>query len=58
MLCLVLAIGFSVPRIRQKRTSFWIPLVCAAISLLVTVGLILAALVVDPGFQAYVRTRS
>ena len=50
VLCLVLAIGFAVPRIRTKRVAFWIPLVCALISIAVSLVLVLAPLLSDPVF--------
>jgi hypothetical protein len=56
VLCLVLAIGFSVPRIRSHRTAFWIPLVCAVVSVLVTVGLVIGTMLADPAFATYLAT--
>ena len=58
VLCLVLAIAFAVPRIRAGRPAFWIPLVCAVITVVVTAGLVIAAMLVDPAFGTYVRTHS
>lgn len=52
LVCLVLAIGFSVPRLRRRVPAFWVPLVCAAIWLLVTGLLVFAAMVADPAAMA------
>ena len=54
VLCLVLAIGFAVPRIRRHRTAFWIPVVCAVVSLIVSLVVVLAVTVTDPAFAAFV----
>ena len=48
ILSLALAIGFSVPRIRDHRMAFWVPLVAGAVSALLTLVLITAAIVADP----------
>ena len=47
---LVLAIGFSVPRIRDHRTAFWIPLAAGAASAVVTTVLVAAAILADPAY--------
>ena len=52
VLSLVLAIGFAVPRLRAKRTAFWIPLAAAGVCVLVTTAVIVAAAFVDPAFMA------
>jgi hypothetical protein len=52
LLSLALAIGFAVPRIREHRTAFWIPLAAGAASTVVTVVLISAAILADPGYTA------
>lgn len=57
VVCLVLAIGFSVPRIRRRRPAFWIPIVCAAVWVVLTTTLIFAAVAADPAFLAALRTR-
>lgn len=57
VLALVLAIFFSVPRLRLHRTTFWIPLVCAAGSLLITTGLMVGIAVSDPAFMAGIASR-
>jgi NhaP-type Na+/H+ and K+/H+ antiporter len=54
VLSLVLAIGFAVPRLRARRTAFWIPLASAAVCVVVTTVLILSAAVADPAFLAKV----
>jgi hypothetical protein len=48
--CLVLAIGFSVPRIRDHRLAFWIPLAAGAASAVVTAVLVTAAILADPAY--------
>lgn len=50
--CLVLAIGFSVPRIRSHRPAFWIPVVCAAVALLATGAIVIGLLASDPAWLA------
>jgi hypothetical protein len=52
--CLVLAIGFAVPRLRTRRTAFWIPLVAAVVCIVVTTVVIVAA-AADPSFLARLR---
>ncbi|MCU1472569.1 MAG: hypothetical protein JWQ92_637 [Amnibacterium sp.] len=47
---LVLAIGFSVPRIRDHRLAFWIPLAAGAASAVVTGLLVTAAILADPTY--------
>jgi uncharacterized membrane-anchored protein len=58
VLCLVLAIGFAVPRIRSQRTAFWIPIVCAVVSVVVTIALVIVAMLVDPAFATYLQQHS
>jgi hypothetical protein len=52
VLSLVVAIGFSVPRIRDHRIAFWVPLLAGAVSSVVTVLLITAAILADPAYVA------
>jgi hypothetical protein len=52
---LVLAIGFSVPRIRDHRLAFWIPLAAGAASAVVTVVLVAAAILADPAYLDSIR---
>jgi hypothetical protein len=47
---LVLAIGFSVPRIRDHKLAFWIPLAAGVASALVTGLLIAVAVLADPAY--------
>lgn len=56
VLSLVLAIGFAVPRLRARRTAFWIPLICAAVAVLLTVLLLLVAVFADPAAMAALST--
>jgi hypothetical protein len=56
VLCLVLAIGFAVPRLRVHRTAFWIPLIAAAVCIVVTTVVIVAAAAADPAFLARLRS--
>ena len=56
--CLVLAIAFAVPRLRAHRRAFWVPLVCAAINIAVSFALFAAAVLGDPAFGAFLRSRS
>lgn len=58
VLSLVLAIGFAVPRLRTRRTAFWIPLICAAVAVLLTVILLLVAVFADPAAIAAMSTPS
>ena len=53
VLALVIAIGVAVPRIRTHRTTFWVPLVAAAVSTVLTVVLVMIAVVGDPAGAAY-----
>lgn len=55
--CLVLAIAFSVPRLRARRRAFWVPLVCAAVNVVVSFALFTAAVLSDPAIGAYLRSR-
>ena len=55
LVCLVLAIGFAVPRLRTRRTAFWIPLVAAVVCIVVTTVVIVAAAAADPSFLARLR---
>lgn len=57
LLCLALAIGFAVPRLRRRVTAFWVPLVCAAIWFVVTGALVFAAMVADPAAVAAMMRR-
>ena len=52
---LVLAIGFAVPRIRDHRLAFWIPLVAGAASAVVTIVLVAAAILADPAYLDSIR---
>jgi hypothetical protein len=52
---LVLAIGFSVPRIRDHRLAFWIPLAAGAASVVVTGVLVMAAILADPSYLDSIR---
>ncbi len=54
--CLVLAIAFAVARIRSRRPSFWVPLACAAVWVLLTTAFVFAAVAADPAFAASLRT--
>jgi Family of unknown function (DUF6264) len=56
LLALLLAIGFSVPRLRTHRRAFWIPLVSAAISLTLALVFSAVAFFGDPAFQAYLNS--
>jgi hypothetical protein len=47
---LALAIGLAVPRIRDHRQAFWIPLAVGAASAVVTVALVAAAILADPAY--------
>ena len=58
VLCLVIAIFFAVRRLRARRRAFWIPIVCAAVGVLVTTIVIGGAVMADPAFFAYLRARS
>lgn len=58
VLSLVLAIGFTVPRLSRRRTAFWVPLVCAAVAVLFTVILLLVAVFADPAAMAALSTPS
>jgi Family of unknown function (DUF6264) len=49
---LVLAIWIAVPRLRTKRTAYWVPLLIGLVCTLLTTGLTLAAAVADPAFTA------
>jgi hypothetical protein len=55
VLALVLAIGFAVPRLRAHRLAFWIPLVAAVVSLLLTTLLVGIAVFGDPVGAAYLQ---
>ena len=52
---LAVAIGFSVPRIRDHRLAFWVPLVAGLVSGFVTVLLISLAVLLDPAYLAAVE---
>ncbi|HET6824729.1 MAG TPA: DUF6264 family protein [Amnibacterium sp.] len=52
---LALAIGFAVPRIRDHRLAFWIPLLAGAASAFVTIVLVVAAILADPAYLDSVR---
>ena len=58
VLCLVIAIFFSVRRLRVRKRAFWIPLVCAAVSLLAMTIVIGGSVMSDPAFFAYLQARS
>ena len=58
LLCLVLAIGFAVPRLRRHRRAFWIPLVSAAISVVATTVVVAGAVMSDPAFFTYLQSHS
>jgi hypothetical protein len=57
VLCLVLAIGFAVPRIRTRRTAFWVPVAAAGVAVVLTTAVILAAAAADPAFVARLTAR-
>lgn len=56
--CLVIAIAFSVPRLRARRRAFWVPIVCAAVNIAVSFALFTAAVLSDPAIGAYLRSRT
>jgi hypothetical protein len=56
VLALVLAIGFAVPRLRAHRLAFWVPLVAAAVSLLLTTLFVGIAVFGDPAGAAYLHS--
>ncbi len=58
VLSLVLAIAFAVPRIRAHRVAFWIPLVAAVGSAVLTVVLVAIAILADPAYLASIRHTS
>lgn len=47
---LAITIALAVPRLRARRTAFWIPLSVGVACLLLTTGLTIGAAVVDPAF--------
>ncbi|GAA2748973.1 hypothetical protein CLV52_3133 [Amnibacterium kyonggiense] len=49
---LVLAIALSVPRLRDHRMAFFVPITIGVACLLLTVGLTLGAALADPSFTA------
>jgi hypothetical protein len=55
---LVLAIGFSVPRIRDHRLAFWIPLAAGTASAVITGALIAVAVLADPAYLDSLRHAS
>jgi hypothetical protein len=55
VLALVLAIGFAVPRLRAHRMAFWVPLIAAAASLILTTVLVAVAVFGDPTGAAYLQ---
>jgi hypothetical protein len=55
MLALVLAIGFAVPRLRAHRLAFWVPLVAAGASLILTTVFVAIAVFGDPAGAAYLQ---
>jgi hypothetical protein len=55
MLALVLAIGLAVPRLRAHRLAFWVPLVAAGASLILTTVLVAVAVFGDPAGAAYLQ---
>jgi hypothetical protein len=55
VLALVLAIGFAVPRLRAHRMAFWVPLIAAAASLILTTVLVAVAVFGDPAGAAYLQ---
>jgi hypothetical protein len=55
MLALVLAIGIAVPRMRAHRLAFWVPLVAAAASLLLTTVFVGIAVFGDPAGAEYLQ---
>ena len=58
VLCLVVAIFFSVRRLRVRKRAFWVPVVCAAIGLVVTTIIIGGSVMADPAFFAYLQQRA
>jgi hypothetical protein len=55
MLALVLAIGVAVPRIRAHRLAFWVPLVAAGASVILTTVFVSIAVFGDPAGAAYLQ---
>jgi hypothetical protein len=55
MLALVLAIGLAVPRLRAHRLAFWVPLVAATASFVLTMVFVGIAVFGDPAGAAYLQ---
>jgi len=55
VLGLVTAIALAVPRLRDHRTAFWIPLVVGLACLLLTTVLLVVAAASDPAFTAQLQ---
>jgi hypothetical protein len=52
VVALALAIGLAVPRLRAKRTAFWIPLIAGVSCVVLTTALTVVAAAADPAFAA------
>jgi type III secretory pathway component EscS len=57
-LALVIAIAFAVPRLRAHRLAFWVPLVAAVVSLVLTTVFVGIAVFGDPAGAAYFQRNS
>jgi hypothetical protein len=55
MAALVIAIGASVPRLRARRLAFWVPLVAATATIVLTTVFRLVAAFGDPDGAAYLQ---
>ncbi|MDQ1529910.1 MAG: hypothetical protein QOE37_15 [Microbacteriaceae bacterium] len=55
ILSLVIAIAVSVPRIRDHRTAFWVPILAAAVTGLLTFLLVSAAILADPAYVDWLQ---
>jgi uncharacterized protein (DUF983 family) len=51
---LAVAIALAVPRLRNHRTAFWVPLIVGVGCVLLTTVLTVGAAVADPAFAAHV----
>lgn len=54
---LIAAIAFAIPRLREHRTAFWIPLLIGVVGFLLTTGLLVGAAASDPAFIAQLGRR-
>ena len=57
LLSLLLAIGFSVPRLRAHRRAFWIPLVSGLIGFVLATVFNAIALFSDPAVMTYITAQ-